>query len=120
MRIDKYLWAVRIYKTRSKATDACRTGKVIISDIPAKASREVKKGEIIDVKKNPVTYRYRVIEPIGKRVSAKLAVKYVEDITPEEELKKLETMKNHFVKRDRGKGRPTKKERRDIERYFGW
>ena len=120
VRIDKYLWAVRLYKTRTLATEACRKGKVNVEDMPAKPSRMVSSGDVIEVRKMPVTYSYRVIEPIEKRVGAKIVDSYVEDITPEEELHKLEMQDDFFVKRDRGTGRPTKKDRRlldDLQDY---
>jgi ribosome-associated heat shock protein Hsp15 len=120
VRIDKYLWAVRLYKTRTLATEACRKGKVNVDDMPAKPSRMVSTGDVIEVRKMPVTYSYRVIEPIEKRVGAKIVDTYVEDITPEEELHKLEMQDDFFVKRDRGTGRPTKKDRRlldDLQDY---
>jgi len=116
VRVDKYLWAVRIFKTRSQATDACRKGKVIIDDVQVKPSRVVKQGDVIQVKRNPVVYSYRVTKLLGNRLSAKLVVDYVENITPEEELKKLEVKETFFVKRDKGAGRPTKKERRTIDK----
>ena len=115
VRIDKYLWAVRLYKTRTLATEACRKGKVNVDDMPAKPSRMVSSGEVIEVRKMPVTYSYRVLEPIEKRVGAKIVDTYVEDITPEEELHKLEMQDDFFVKRDRGTGRPTKKDRRLLD-----
>jgi len=115
VRIDKYLWAVRIFKTRTLATDACRKGKVIVDEMPAKASRTVTTGDVIKVRKMPVVYHYRVTDPIEKRVGAKLAPNHVEDITPEEELLKLKMEDDFFVKRDRGAGRPTKKERRLLD-----
>jgi ribosome-associated heat shock protein Hsp15 len=120
VRIDKYLWAVRLYKTRTLATEACRKGKVNVDDMPAKPSRMVSAGDVIEVRKMPVTYSYRVLEPIEKRVGAKIADTYVEDITPEEELHKLEMQDDFFVKRDKGTGRPTKKDRRlldDLQDY---
>jgi ribosome-associated heat shock protein Hsp15 len=116
IRVDKYLWAVRVFKTRSQSTDACRKGKVIIDDIQVKPSRVVKEGDVILVKRKPVVYSYRVKKLLGKRLSAKLVVDYVENITPEEELKKLEVKETFFIKRDRGAGRPTKKERRIIDK----
>ena len=115
VRIDKYLWAVRIYKTRTLATEACKKGKVSIDDMPAKPSRMVTTGDVIEVKKMPVLYSYRVLDPIEKRVGAKIVDNYVEDITPQEELNKLEMQDDFFVKRDRGAGRPTKKERRLLD-----
>ena len=115
VRIDKYLWAVRIYKTRSLATEACKKGRVSIGDVPAKPSRMVSAGDVFDVKKMPVVYSYRILDPIEKRVGAKIADNYVENITPEEELHKLELQDDFFVKRERGAGRPTKKERRLLD-----
>jgi ribosome-associated heat shock protein Hsp15 len=117
IRIDKFLWSVRIYKTRSIASDECRKGRIIINDIQVKPSRTVIKNEIITVKKPPVIYSYRVIEPIENRVSAKLVEQFVEDLTPEEEKTKLNTrLSTGIVYRDKGTGRPTKKERRQIDR----
>ena len=89
IRIDKFLWSVRIYKTRSIASDECRKGRIIINDIQIKPSRTVSKNEIIIVKKPPVNYSYRVIEPIENRVSAKLVEQFIEDLTPEAEKDKL-------------------------------
>lgn len=117
VRIDKFLWAVRIYKTRSIATEECRKGRIIINGIQVKPSRSVIKNEIILVKKLPVVYSYRVIEPVGKRVSAKLAAGYIEDLTPDEEKKKLELKQSDSNGyRERGTGRPTKRERRNLDR----
>ena len=115
VRIDKYLWAVRVFKTRTLATEACKRGKVSMDDMPAKPSRTVTTGDVIQVKKLPVVYSYRVLDPIEKRVGAKIVDDYVENITPEEELHKLEMQDDFFVKRDRGTGRPTKKERRLLD-----
>jgi ribosome-associated heat shock protein Hsp15 len=115
VRIDKYLWAVRIYKTRTLATEACKKGRVSVDDMPAKPSRSVSAGDVIEVKKLPVYYSYRVIDPIEKRVGARIVDNYVEDVTPQEELMKLEMQDDFFVKRDRGAGRPTKKERRLLD-----
>jgi ribosome-associated heat shock protein Hsp15 len=117
IRIDKFLWSVRIYKTRSIASDECRKGRIIINDIQVKPSRTVIKNEIIIVKKPPVIYSYRVIEPIENRVSAKLVEQFVVDLTPEEEKAKLNIRQAMgIVYRDKGTGRPTKKERRQIDR----
>lgn len=116
VRIDKWLWAVRIYKTRSIAAEACKSGRVTVNGASAKASREIKEGDIITVRKMPVTYTLRVIEAINNRQPAKNVPLYMENLTPREELDKLNPV-NHtiFVQRDRGTGRPTKKERRDID-----
>ena len=115
VRIDKYLWAVRIYKTRTLATEACRKGRITMDDAPAKPSRMVTMGDVIEVKKPPVVYSYRIKDPIEKRVGAKIVDQYVENITPEEEMQKLEMQDDFFVKRDRGAGRPTKKQRRLLD-----
>ena len=115
VRIDKYLWAVRLYKTRTLATEACKKGRISVDDMPAKPSRGISAGDIIEVKKMPVVHSYRVLDPIEKRVGAKIVDKFVEDITPPEELQKLDMQDDFFVKRDRGAGRPTKKERRLLD-----
>jgi ribosome-associated heat shock protein Hsp15 len=117
IRIDKFLWAIRIFKTRSLASEACRKGKVIINDIQAKPSRIITANETIIVKKLPLIYRYTVIEPIENRVSAKLVHLYVKDTTPEDEKAKLLNGElAGFGYRERGTGRPTKRERRNIDR----
>lgn len=118
-RVDKYLWSVRIYKTRSLATEACKKGRVTISDMPVKPSRSIAEGEVISVKKPPVIYTYKVIEPIQNRVGAKLVPQFMEDITPQEELDKLKMADDFFYKRERGAGRPTKKERRILDKLKG-
>jgi ribosome-associated heat shock protein Hsp15 len=116
-RIDKYLWSVRIFKTRSLACEACRKGKIIINDISVKPSRIISENEIIIVKKPPVTFKFRVIEPIENRVSAKIVSQYAEDLTPDEEKEKLDMKQTPGSGyRERGTGRPTKKERRLIDR----
>ena len=117
VRIDKFLWSVRIYKTRSIASDACRKGRIIVSNIQVKPSRLILSGEIISVKKPPVVFTYRVLTPIENRVSAKLAGQYVEDLTSDEEKSKLDSKQaTGVVYRERGSGRPTKKERRIIDK----
>ena len=120
IRIDKFLWSVRIYKTRSLASAECRKGRVIINDIQVKPSRSVLMNELITVKKPPVNYSYRVIEPIENRVSAKLVEKFIEDLTTEEEKAKLNIRQaGGIIYRVKGTGRPTKKERRQIDRMSG-
>jgi ribosome-associated heat shock protein Hsp15 len=117
IRIDKFLWAVRIFKTRSIASDACRKGKILINDIQVKPSRIVSVNETIMVKKLPVIYSYRIIQTIEKRVAAKIVHLYIDDITPETEKAKLINREiNGFGYRDQGTGRPTKRERRNIDR----
>jgi ribosome-associated heat shock protein Hsp15 len=118
VRIDKYLWAVRLYKTRSLATDACRMGRILINDSPVKPSRSIAGNEILIVRKPPVTYTYRVINPIENRVSPKLVINHIEDLTPDSEKVKLEIRKSSSPSfRKKGTGRPTKKERRVIDRW---
>ena len=117
VRIDKYLWAVRLYKTRSQATDACRMGRILINDSSVKPSRGIEGNELLVVRKPPVTYIYRVINPIENRVSPKLVISYLEDLTPDSEKAKLEIQKSSPAAfRKKGTGRPTKKERRVIDR----
>ena len=117
VRIDKFLWSVRLYKTRSLASEACRKGKIIIKDIQVKPSRIVLKNELIIVKKLPVVFTFRIIEPIENRVSAKLVEHFIEDLTSEEEKAKSDVkLTGGIVYRDKGTGRPTKKERRLIDK----
>jgi ribosome-associated heat shock protein Hsp15 len=115
-RIDKYLWAIRLYKTRSLATEACKKGKILIDGVQVKASRLAKQGDKLEVKKLPVVYSYIIKDFPKSRVAAKLLPDFVQDITSPEELKKLEQNDSFFIKRDRGTGRPTKKERRTIDK----
>ena len=116
IRLDKYLWAVRVFKTRSDAADAIRNNRVLVNDAYAKPSREVKQGDIISVKKMPVTYSYKVLALVSSRQGAKNVPQYCLNITPQEELDKLTTPRETiFVFRERGTGRPTKKERREID-----
>jgi ribosome-associated heat shock protein Hsp15 len=117
IRIDKFLWAVRLFKTRSIAAEACKSGKIQINGYPVKSSRLIHLNEIFTLRNNPVVYTYKVKELLTNRVGPKLVENYLENLTPEEELLKLEMNKlSPFVKRDRGTGRPTKKERRDIDK----
>jgi ribosome-associated heat shock protein Hsp15 len=117
LRIDKWLWAVRIYKTRSIATDECNKGRVLINGNPVKASHVVKVGEIILVRKLPVIYTYKVLGLIKNRGSAQVVKGFVEDLTSNEELAKRELARvNLNFQRDQGAGRPTKKDRREIDR----
>ncbi len=119
VRIDKFLWAVRLFKTRSQAAEACKKGRILINNIPVKPSREIKATDIFELRKSPVLYKYKVKEILTNRVGAKLVENYLENITPQEELFKLEVEKNMpYFKRDRGTGRPTKKDRRDIDRLY--
>jgi ribosome-associated heat shock protein Hsp15 len=112
VRIDKWLWVMRIYKTRSMATEACKKGRIIINGTEVKPSHEVKQGETIFVRKLPVTYTIRVRELINNRLPARQVKDFMDDLTSPEELEKLKVSDHAFIKRDRGAGRPTKKERR--------
>lgn len=115
-RLDKFLWSVRIYKTRSDAAEACKSGKVKINGVQAKPSRDVKPGDIMDVRKLNIFYKYEVLDQVEKRQPAKFVQDFINDITPQEELAKLNIPKESlFIHRDRGTGRPTKKERRDLD-----
>jgi ribosome-associated heat shock protein Hsp15 len=117
IRIDKFLWAVRLYKTRSQASDACRTGKILINNIPVKPSRIINRNETLTVKKLPVIYSYTIIDPVENRVSAKMVHLYINDVTPENEKAKLTNRElAGFALRVKGSGRPTKRERRSIDR----
>lgn len=119
IRIDKYLWAVRLFKTRSIATEACKKGKVLMDGMPVKSSRMVKAGDIISIKEPPITKTYKVLDLSGKRMGAKLTPDYLKDITPDDELEILRLTKiANQLNRPRGMGRPTKKERRDIDQFF--
>ena len=116
IRLDKYLWAVRIFKTRSDAADAIRNNRVTVNNSYAKPSREVKIGDILAVRRQAVTYQYKVLDLVSSRQGAKLVPNYCLDITPQEELDKLNAPRETiFVFRDRGTGRPTKKERRELD-----
>lgn len=119
VRIDKWVWAVRIFKTRSQATEACKKGHISIDDLPVKPSRHVHQGEIIQVRKPPYTRRFKVLALAEKRMSANLVHDFAEDVTPPEELALQEMQKNmRWMTREKGTGRPTKKERRDLDDFF--
>ena len=116
VRIDKYLWSIRVFKTRSEATDACKGGKIRINGADTKPSKMVKVGDTIVARKGAVTYTYKVLDLIDKRQGPKLVPNYAENLTPPEELAKLRApVETFFLKRDRGAGRPTKKDRRQME-----
>jgi len=119
MRVDKYLWSVRLYKTRSLATKECKQNHVIVNEELVKPSRELKPNDEIILKKGPIFYSYQVLDFPKSRVGAKLTELYVKDITPPEEAHKLEMIRQtNKLSRDRGLGRPTKKDRRAISKYF--
>ena len=116
VRIDKYLWAVRIFKTRSDAAEAVRNNRVLVNGSAVKPSREVKVGDRISVKRMPAVFEYKVLELVSSRQPAKNVPTYCLNITPQSELDKLTAPRETvFVFRDRGTGRPTKKERRDLD-----
>ena len=117
-RIDKWLWAARVYKTRTLASDACKNGRITINGALAKPSRPVKVGDQVGVKKSPITYTFRVLQAIEKRVGAKLLPEVFENITPPEQYELLEMNRiSGFIDRARGTGRPTKKDRRALDDF---
>ena len=119
MRVDKFLWCVRYFKTRSIATEACKQGKVRIADAIVKPSREVYPADKVVVRKNQINYEIEVLDLPQSRVGAKLVNLYINDITPKEEFAKLELLKySQEYYRKRGTGRPTKKDRRDLDDWF--
>lgn len=116
VRIDKWLWAVRVYKTRSDAADGCRTNHVLINDSYTKPSRDVRVGDVVSIRRQAVLYSFRVLELVSSRQPAKNVALYAQNITPQSELDKLNVPKETiFISRERGTGRPTKKERREID-----
>lgn len=117
-RVDKYLWAMRVFKTRSIATDACKKSRVEVNDVVAKPSRSIKPGDILKVRKPPITYTFRVKAICGNRLGAKLVPDYIENITPQSEYDLLEMTKiSGFVDRRKGLGRPTKRDAREMSRF---
>ncbi|MBN2863732.1 MAG: RNA-binding S4 domain-containing protein [Bacteroidales bacterium] len=118
VRIDKFLWAVRIYKTRGQAISACRMGRILVNGNNVKPSRNIEVNDILTVKKPPVTYTYNVISTTGNRVSAKLVPDFLTDLTQESEKNKLKVRLSDIgAYREKGIGRPTKKERRSIDKW---
>ncbi len=119
VRIDKYLWAIRAFKTRTDATEACKGNRITVAGASVKPSREVKIGDVITVRKGSVVFSYRVTGLLEKRVGAKDVEKYALNTTPQSELDKLHApVETFFIKRDRGTGRPTKKERREMDSLY--
>ena len=117
-RIDKWLWAARIFKTRSIAIDACKNGRVMIDGVKLKPSKMIKVGDVIQVRKPPVTYSFRVLQAIQNRVGAKLVPEVLENVTTPDQYELLEMNRiSGFVNRARGTGRPTKKDRRDLDDF---
>lgn len=118
VRIDKWLWAVRLFKTRTLAADACKKGKVIIQNVQVKPSRNVKVGDVISIKRTPFLYSFKVLALSENRMNAKLVAGFMENVTTADQLELIEMAKlAGSMGRDRGTGRPTKKERRDLEDF---
>ncbi len=118
-RIDKWLWAVRLFKTRSMATQACRSGKVKVNNEAVKPSREIREGMEITIQTGPVKRIFRVLSVLHNRVGAKLVPNYMEDLTPEKEYQKMDQIRAQSGNRPYRSGRPTKKERRELDQWFG-
>ncbi len=119
-RYDKFLWAVRLYKTRNIAAEACKAGKLLIEGAPLKPSRNVVESDIFRIKEGALYREYKVIQVLTNRVGAKLVSSYIVEITPPEILAEYEILQTHLkLQRERGSGRPTKKERRDLEDFTG-
>ncbi len=118
-RIDKWMWAARIFKTRTIAAEACKKGRVSINGAQAKPARMIKPGDIIQIRKPPVTYSFKVLQAIEKRVGAKLVPEILENVTTPDQYELLEmTRISGFVNRAKGTGRPTKKDRRDLDEFL--
>lgn len=118
-RIDKWLWGVRIFKTRSAAAEACKKGRVMIQNVPVKPSREVKPGDVVQVRRTPILYAFRVVALTPNRVGAKLVPQFMENVTTADQLELLEVLKlDQSNRRAKGLGRPTKKERRDLDAFI--
>lgn len=126
VRIDKWLWATRVYKTRSIATDQCKRGRVTIAGMNVKPSRPIKVGDVIEVKKSPVTFKFEVLALLDNRVGARLVPNYLKNLTTPDQYELLEMVRiGGFVNRQKGLGRPTKKDGREIkeftdEAFFGF
>ena len=119
-RVDKWLWAARIFKTRSIAADAIKNGRVTMNGMKVKPSRMVKVGEVVSVRKPPITYSFKILKTIEQRVGAKLTPEVYENVTPADQYELLEMNRiSGFVDRARGTGRPTKKERRALDEFIG-
>ncbi|MBK3518181.1 RNA-binding S4 domain-containing protein [Carboxylicivirga marina] len=117
VRIDKYLWSVRLFKTRTIAAEACKKGKVMMNGISVKSSRTIKAGDEIEIRMPPITRRFKVLDVAEKRMGAKLTPDFIKDITPPDQFEMLELARlASNANRDRGMGRPTKKDRRDLEK----
>lgn len=118
VRIDKWMWATRIFKTRTIAADACKKGRVMVGGVTVKPSRMIKRGEVVQVRKPPVTFSFKVLDLTEKRMGAKLVPGFLENVTTPDQYELLEMNRiSGFVDRARGMGRPTKKERRELEQF---
>ena len=118
-RLDKWLWAARIFKTRSIAADACKNGRVTIGGVKQKASKMIKEGDIIEVRKPPITYSFKVLKAIQNRVGAKLVPEVLENVTAKEQIELLEMNRiGGFIGRVRDTARPTEKERRELDDFI--
>ena len=118
-RIDKWMWAARIFKTRTIAAEACKKGRISVNGSQVKPARMIKPGDVVQVRKPPVTYSFKVLQAIEKRVGAKLIPEIMENVTTPDQYELLEMSRiSGFVDRARGTGRPTKKERRDLDEFF--
>lgn len=118
VRIDKWLWAVRIFKTRTAASEACKKGRIMIGGVAVKPSRNIRAGEVVEVKKSPVIFSFKVLALADKRMGAALVPQFMENVTTPDQYELLEVNKiSGFVDRQRGSGRPTKKDRRDLEQF---
>lgn len=119
VRIDKWLWAVRLFKSRTLAVEACKKGRVLMNNISVKPSRMIKVDDIIQIRKAPITYSFKVLALTEKRMGAKLVPEFMENITPQSEYDILEMTKvSGFVDRAKGEGRPTKKDRRELDNFI--
>lgn len=119
VRIDKWLWAMRLFKTRSIAADACKKGKIMMSGQNLKPSRTIKVGDIIQIRKSPIIYSFRVLALTENRLGAKLVPEYMENVTTPDQYELLEITKiSGFINRNKGTGRPTKKDRRDLDEFL--
>lgn len=118
VRVDKWLWAVRVFKTRSIATEACKKGRVSIGGVTIKPSRTIRVGEVLTVRKPPIEYSFRVLQLLASRVGAKRVAEFMENVTPQAQYELLELQRvSGFVDRAKGLGRPTKKDRRDLDQF---
>ena len=122
MRVDKFLFCVRLFKTRTIAAEACNKGRILVNGSAVKPSREVKEGDEVSVKVNPIFRKYKILNLLKGRVGAAKVPEYIIETTSEDDLFKLKTLRDmsalSFGIRDRGTGRPTKKDRRDIDRFY--